>query len=113
MFSGAKVHRGICRFLKETGKASHSWYGIAISTFSPRHSVHANFPRQVGLTPSRLAQLRNSHRNRSTGFISVPLLSPVMSIYGKLWVSVVYERFTAPAATVARAHLTTSTPVEA
>ncbi len=68
---------------------------------------------QVGLTPSRLAQQRSSLLNLKIGTTSVPLLSPATFISAKPSVSAVFERPMALPVTVALAHPTMSTPVEA
>jgi len=124
--SGAKVHRVICRLLEETGKTSHSRYGVAPFSFSLhflvllhlcRRREHSQLPSQlltlpqVGLTPSRPAQPRSSPLNQSTGSTSAPPRSPATSTCAKPSVSAVSAKSTAAHATADPAHPTTSMPL--
>jgi hypothetical protein len=127
--SGAKVHRGICRFLEETGQASYSRYEISLLKFpfslysillhplpirimlsKQRLASEYLTPSQVGSTPSRPAQQRSSPLNQSTGSTSEPPPSPATSTSAKPSVSAVSAKSMAAHATAVLAHPTTSMP---
>lgn len=116
--AGAKVHQRILCFLEETGKAPHPRYVFSLpNPPSQQHEATKLFSNehwlmhsQVGLTRSRPAPPRSSHRSRSTGTTFAPRPSPATSTSARPSVLAVFARSTDPPATVARAHPTTSMP---
>jgi len=128
VIAGAKVYKRIRCFLKETRKASYSWYNTISSplTLSCPYGYCYHFTLsscdhissiillqsltqshdQVGLTPSRRALQRNSPLNPSIGSTSALLPSPATSTSAKPSVLADFERSTAQLATVAPDHLT-------